>query len=308
MDSLLISVIICTYNRANILKTAIESLAEQSLDSSLFEVIIVNNNSTDHTERIARKYHSKFLNYRLIFEKKQGLSHARNRGWKEAKGQYIGYLDDDGKASNEWLMIAKKTIETLSPDVFGGPYYAFYNAPPPKWWKNSYRSMKHAGKARNLNDKQYLSGGNIFFKKTILIKFGGFNPFLGMSGDKIAFGEETKLIDDIRKNIVNAIIYYNPELFIYHLVHKSKMKLRWLTKLWFKQGVYNHILNNSYSKITSKKILVQKIVFKFFRILFELFYSIFFRNKKKYPYIQNYIFERISHHFKKIGALCEQWS
>ena len=98
-----ISVIVCTYNRAYLLKNCLRSLVDQLVETSTFEVIIVNNNATDDTEEVAKSFTEKYPNFRYIIEPNQGLSNARNRGYKEAKGEYVAYIDDDARAYTDWV-------------------------------------------------------------------------------------------------------------------------------------------------------------------------------------------------------------
>ena len=116
-----ISVAVCTYNRADVLPKCLESLINQTTDKELFEVLIIDNNSTDDTKRIALDFCGKNTNFKYIFEEKQGLSHARNRAIDEAKGTYIAYIDDDAIADKEWVKNILDAIKTDSSMVaFGG--------------------------------------------------------------------------------------------------------------------------------------------------------------------------------------------
>src|SRR5678810_355900 len=92
-----ISLIICTYNRDMFLPDALESIKNQSFDKSEIELIIVDNNSTDNTASISKKFISQnpSLNIKYCFEEQKGLSFARNRGVAEANGSIITYVDDD---------------------------------------------------------------------------------------------------------------------------------------------------------------------------------------------------------------------
>ena len=148
--SVIISVIICTYNRAYLLSQCLDSLSNQTLEKHFFEVLIINNNSTDNTQEIAEFISKKEPNFRVILETSQGLSHARNRGWNEAQGLYVGYLDDDCKVPPEWLQTAQSCITTQTPDIFGGPYYACYNSQKPKWFKDEYGSHVSGSEPREL--------------------------------------------------------------------------------------------------------------------------------------------------------------
>ncbi|MFH1754161.1 MAG: glycosyltransferase family A protein, partial [Candidatus Latescibacterota bacterium] len=97
-----LSVIVCTYNRSPLLVSCLDSLVNQTLPVTNFEIVLVNNNSTDDTQAIAERYAGGHGNIRVINELKQGLSHARNRGWQEAKGKYVAYIDDDAKTLSDW--------------------------------------------------------------------------------------------------------------------------------------------------------------------------------------------------------------
>ena len=133
-----ISVVICTYNRSDILKNVLETVVNQTVDQSFYEVIIVDNCSTDQTESQVRNFSRLNTNIRYVLEKRVGLSHARNRGWKEARGRYVAYTDDDCELPEEWLTIALQIIENVEPDIFGGPYYPYYLSPKADWFKDEY--------------------------------------------------------------------------------------------------------------------------------------------------------------------------
>ena len=107
-SSPLISVVVCTFNRADLLETSLEALDEQILESSEYEVIVVDNNSTDNTLNVVEELCNRLTSLRYCFEPNQGLSHARNRGWREAMGEYVAYIDDDCKVPGQWLTRGEK--------------------------------------------------------------------------------------------------------------------------------------------------------------------------------------------------------
>lgn len=98
--SLKISVIIVTYNRAQMLKEALESLTTQSRLPD--EVLVVDNNSSDQTKSVAESFSGR-LNINYIFEPVQGTSTARNTGIGHARGNLIIFFDDDCIAERDWL-------------------------------------------------------------------------------------------------------------------------------------------------------------------------------------------------------------
>ncbi len=119
---LMISVIICNYNRVELFANALQTIREQTLETSYYEIIVVDNNSQDGTHDIMEHFCRDYANIRYCLETRQGLSHARNLGWREANGEYVAYIDDECKVPVQWLAVARQIIERQSPAVFGGPY------------------------------------------------------------------------------------------------------------------------------------------------------------------------------------------
>jgi len=114
--------VICTHNRADLLADVLETICKQSLTAPGYEIIVVDNDSEDDTRRVTEAVSHRYSNVRYILEPRCGLSHARNRGLREANGQYVAFMDDDCKAPTHWLAVAKEIIDRVKPAVFGGPY------------------------------------------------------------------------------------------------------------------------------------------------------------------------------------------
>lgn len=130
-----VSVVIPTYNRASLLPATLESVLNQHVNDVSFEVIVVDNNSTDDTAAVVRSVQAT-AGARLHYVKElhQGTSHARNAGIRQAKGPIIAFTDDDVLVSPDWL---QSIVETFSSDpslVFlGGPVLPLWNGSPPSW-------------------------------------------------------------------------------------------------------------------------------------------------------------------------------
>lgn len=305
--SIEISVVICTYNRAALLSGALDSICQQTLAPNRYEILVVDNASTDKTAEVVQACQDNYPNnnVRSFYEIKQGLSRARNRGWQEARGEYVAYIDDDCKVPEQWLTEAVDIIRSVSPAMLGGPYFAFYNSPKPTWFKDEYGSHIIAGQAGELLPDQYLSGGNFFIRKDLLQAVGGFNSFLGMAGRSIAYGEETALIRWVRKNQPQALIYYSPDLFVYHLVRETKWDFVWLIRQRFAQGRYGYLAFSD-----NQHVISLRHVLGFFGIIFIILYEcsvgVLLRNRRKYPHYQNYFYERAIQNIAIWGKLYER--
>lgn len=93
-----LTIAVCTYNRADHLKICLDSLSHQADCAPDWELLLVDNNSTDATRQIAQESSLSFPQFRYIFEPEQGLSVARNRALSESNGVFIAYIDDDARA------------------------------------------------------------------------------------------------------------------------------------------------------------------------------------------------------------------
>lgn len=102
----LISVIIPTYNRCDLLKATLTSLLDQYLDPGfVYEVLVIDNNSTDRTKDAVENLLGSFQGrLRYFFEKQQGKSFALNRGLNEARGEILAMTDDDCRLDKNWLV------------------------------------------------------------------------------------------------------------------------------------------------------------------------------------------------------------
>jgi glycosyltransferase involved in cell wall biosynthesis len=263
---ILISVIICTYNRSDYLKKAIQSLVNQTLDRSFYEILVIDNHSTDDTKDIVNNEFSNVQNLRYIFEPIIGLSQARNTGWKKGKGEFIAYLDDDAQASKDWLHTALNIFTHTQPEplCIGGPILPYYDSPKPAWFEDVYEIRKLGEQPRFLRPSDRLfSGSNMIFRKEILEYYGGFDTDFGVRGEYLSLGEEDSLFLRIWNGEQNNTkLYYSPELMVFHLVPTYKMTLSYQFKRKFVAGISAYKLHSNDS--FGKRI----------RLLIEIIYNI----------------------------------
>lgn len=229
--SYLISVVVCTYNRSELLSLCLDPLCQQTILSrgNYYEVIVVDNNSTDSTQQVVQKYIDKYPFVRITHEARQGLSHSRNRGWEEANGEYVAYIDDDAKAFLNWIESIVSFIKKYPAiSAFGGPYFSYSNIPVPDWFPAEYGSMSLGENCKKLRQTEWISGTNMIYKKTLLRQLGGFDIAHGMTGDVMAYGEEIELLQRVKDNAMP--IYYDPYICVYHLIMPHKLTLYFLLK------------------------------------------------------------------------------
>ena len=118
-----VSVVIGTYNRCDVLRGALESLMNQDSGDTQYEVIVVDNNSSDDTRTIVENLRDKWGANNLIycFERTQGVSYARNRGISLARGRLIAFTDDDITPARDWVASVRKGFEKFpNADCIGG--------------------------------------------------------------------------------------------------------------------------------------------------------------------------------------------
>jgi len=249
--SVRISAVICTYNRADYLRKSVKSICEQSLPKDEYEIIIVDNASTDNTSKVAEEF-TGLSNLRYIYEEEIGLAHARNKGWRSAHGEYVAYLDDDAIASSRWLANILEVFDTVrpKPGCVGGKVMPIWEAERPSWLSDSKLGeltiVNWSDTPLILNRQQWLAGANMAFPKVLLEETGGFHPHFGRKGNRLSTGEEIFLLRQIRRKGLSC--FYHPEISVHHHIPASRLTKRWFLKRAFWQGVsdtYMGILEES---------------------------------------------------------------
>jgi len=222
-----LTIVICTFNRAAILKECIESLMPQLSEefSDRVEILIVDNNSDDDTKETVRQFKTSKIAY--VFEPTQGLSYARNTGYKNANSEWVAYLDDDALAAHDWLARIFWLIENTDFEAFGGAFDPWYRDGKVSWYLDEYATNRTWLKYEKISHlkQQNFCGGNAVYSKKSLTSVDGFPIDLGMSAGKVAYGEETEVQQKLRAK--NYKLGYDPELIIHHYVAPYKQRLSW---------------------------------------------------------------------------------
>jgi glycosyltransferase involved in cell wall biosynthesis len=292
-----ISVIVCTYNRSEHLGGALRTLCHQTLDKSKYEVIVVDNNSTDGTRELVEEFCRRFEHVRYCFESQQGLSYARNRGWREARGEYVAYIDDDARAGKNWLKTAWVLLTNTKPAplCLGGPILPFYSTTKPIWFKDEIRTW--GDNPRYLRSGESFSGSNMIWRKSIVEALGGFDVRSGVRGDYLSVGEETALFKKIWHTFEQPHLYYSPELAVHHWVSPAKMTVSYQLKRAFAEG-------QSWNRRHGPRMLWRRIRFLLGGVLeIATMVGQLLRRRREHAYFQNWLIEDGSPICVKLGTL-----
>lgn len=250
MSNLFLSVGVCVYNKEKEIPNALQSLAEQTISKDLFEIIVVDNNSTDNTEAVVKEFINNHpeLNIKYFKEINQGVSYARNRCYKEASGNYIVYFDDDEIAFKDWLQnfydSIKKHPEAV---ILAGKVIVKYEDPEfakiadsyiDNWFANYEYGNEEIILSKKLIDEKkidYPIAGNMAIKMTYIKEVNGFDTDLGRSENLMLGGEETKFTKDALEN--GKIAIYTPQSAVHHMVIKKRCSMDFLKMKHFQQGM-----------------------------------------------------------------------
>jgi len=197
------SIVVCTYNRAESLKDTLAALARlQAPSERTWEVIVVDNNSRDHTKQVVEAAQQDWPRLRYAFESAQGLSHARNCGIAEATGEVILFTDDDVLPEPDWLETTLTGLAKFGADACGGYIAPIWETPPPAWLTERFYGFLAVRTDRTddyliTGSDQTPFGANMAFRKSVLDKVGPFDTSRGRKGKVLASGEDGEMFERI---------------------------------------------------------------------------------------------------------------
>ena len=257
------SIIIPTHNRAEILQKCLQCICELENPDEDWEVLVLNNNSTDSTEEIVNSYRKKLLNLRYLRTTDPGLHVGRNLGCQMAKGNILCYIDDDSFVSKGWLKGIEKAFQDSEVVLAGGPCLPQYEIEPPVWLNNMWNIAEEARTLGSLSlidvgDEQrwispyYVYGCNFSIRKDILVEIGGFHPD-GMPKELIRFRGDGETFVSRRLIESGYRAVYSPGAKIHHLVPASRMTTDYFCHRSYIQGI-----SSSFTQIREERGLLVK--------------------------------------------------
>lgn len=239
----MLTAIICTYNRAKYIGKLLESIAANDLPKSEYEILLVDNNCTDNTREICEAFAAEHqdVRFRYTIEPEQGLSAARNRGIKEAKGDIIVYIDDDALVDShylrdyaEWFAAHPETM------ACGGPIEPLYETSEPEWMSPYTKAlltawMDYGDKVREYPKGRFPGGGNAAYRKQVFEQVGLFNTALGRKGGNLMGSEEKDVFDKMHMHGMQVL--YLPQPVLHHIIPQSKLEKPYFDRLTLQMGI-----------------------------------------------------------------------
>ncbi len=226
-----ITCVICTYRNPNLLKLAIESVVSQTLERDSYEVIVVDNNSSDETENVVQWFiQHGHRNVRYVFERRQGLSFARNRGVDEARAEIVAFIDDDAVADREWLSELLAVYDS-DPDIWavGGKIAGRWETERPAWLPDhmlrALSLIDWGPSVRPLAWPERIIGANCSFRRLVFREVGRFDEALGRKGKVLIGNEDTEIQQRI--HALGKKIVYTPKALVFHWVPRERVEKRY---------------------------------------------------------------------------------
>ncbi len=253
----MVSVIIATRNRSESLRETLESFCKQkNINQIEHEVIVVDNNSYDDTNKIVDLYRSK-LKIRYILEINQGKSYALNRGIKESNGQIIAFTDDDVILDNAWLFNIVQCFDKMGCDGMGGRVLPLYTYNTPKWImsnKDLLRGpivMYDYGNDIKQHDNTMAPfiGANMAFKRECFDLVDGFKTDIGPG--KGGVGEDSYFFRELE--LKDSRLYYCGTALVWHKIEQNRMNYNYIIKWHINSGRY----------FVRKKNILQEYIYYF---------------------------------------------
>lgn len=236
------TIAICTWNRARLLDQTLGSLAAVEVPPGVvWELIVVDNNSTDRTAEVVAGHRSK-LPIRSLRESRQGKSHALNRAVESARGEWILWTDDDVLFDPPWMRAyADAVAAEPGASFFSGRVAPFFEVPPPEWVQQGWRQLGCVYGLREFGDEPFPIrdigdapfGLNWAVRREVQREYR-YNPDLGPSGTGRLICEETEVIASMMEDGQAGV--WIPGARIRHVIPPERMTRKYIRSYFFGLG------------------------------------------------------------------------
>ena len=243
MRSTDVAVLIATYNRAGLLGETLDVLAASSSSGYRWEVVVVDNNSTDDTRQVvAARQRAYPVPLRYLLETTQGRSAALNTGVGATTAPLLLFTDDDVRVAPEWLGAGARALGQGA-DYVGGPVRPIWEAPPPRWldltrsdlW-GTIAILDYGPEPFDFQERRRVPlGANMGVRRSLLQRAGGFRVDLGRTTGRRVLGQE---VPDLLARARSAGLHgrYVPEMVVDHHVPAARLTPGYFRRWWFGKG------------------------------------------------------------------------
>jgi glucosyl-dolichyl phosphate glucuronosyltransferase len=240
------SIVIATYNRAAMLGDTLESLSHLQ-PSGPWEVIVVDNNSPDHTRQVVEAAAPSFpVPLRYVFEQEQGRSAALNGGFRVATGEIIVTTDDDVRVEPDWLDQIEFGLATRQCDYVGGRVVPIWESEPPRWiprhggrlW--AVIALLDYGPQAIVFGKRVPLGVNMAMRREAIARAGGFDARIGRKAGTL-LGQEVREWC-LRAHAAGLVGYYIPEMVVRHIIPTARLNKRYFRRWFYWRGISRAML------------------------------------------------------------------
>jgi len=239
-----ITVILCTYNRSRSLANTLESLRASFLPDCIeWEVLVVDNNSTDQTREVVEGFCSRYpKRFRYLFEPKAGKSQALNAGVSKAQGEILAFTDDDVTVKPTWLRNLTAPFGVPGWAGIGGRTLPASSFSPPTWlplggphdMSGILALFDRGESAGELDRPPY--GVNMAFPRRMFEQYGAFREDLGPSPNKDIPRPNEDTEFGRRLLAGGERLRYEPSAVVYHPVPENRLKKEYFLDWWFDYG------------------------------------------------------------------------
>ncbi len=227
-STLKVTVAIPTYNRADFLRQTLAGLVAQQFPRDHFEIIVLDNNSTDHTRAVVAEFASAHPAPRYLLETQQGLDYARNRAIAEARGEIIVFGDDDILVQPDWL--AQMAVPLLADPAqrigaVGGEVIPVFPDGLPPWVAEWHSPLAFRPDLGPLEARQSPMGANLAFPRFVFAQLGVFHTALDRAAGNYFSGGDSEMIRRVRA--AGLEVWFAPAAAVKHQMPASRTTFRY---------------------------------------------------------------------------------
>jgi len=239
------TVVICTHNRAGLLRLTLSHLAAADPPPVDWDLLIVANACTDETEVVLQEYARRLPKLRWVSEPTPGKSHALNRAVSVINSPAAVFIDDDHRVSRDFLIEVRRALkEWPRAEMLCGRIQPDWDGTEPEWVheQGSYPIVPrpiptfYAGAEPHplSQDETLPGGGNLIVRRQVFTRVGTFDPMLGPSGHDLGGAEDADFLH--RALAAGEQLVYVPAILQYHAVNKDHLRLRYLVRKSFQRS------------------------------------------------------------------------